>query len=164
MDRRRTGGGGGVRRILEKQPALRDDPRFALYPQWMQGGVRSPNQGAPGGGADSPGNDKMVMDIMKAGGTIVAGTDTPNGLNLHGELNAYVKAGMTPFQALQAATVNSARALNLDAGAIAVGKLADIVLVDGNPLEDIGAALNVKHVIANGRSYTLDELLKGRQP
>ena len=38
---------------------------------------------------------------------------------LHGELNAYVKAGMTPFQALQAATVNSARALNLDAGAIA---------------------------------------------
>ena len=156
--------GGGVRRILEKQPALRDDPRFALYPKWMQDGVRSPSQGAPGGGADSPGNDKMVMDIMKAGGTIVAGTDTPNGLNLHGELNAYVKAGMTPFQALQAATVNSARALNLDAGAIAVGKLADIVLVDGNPLEDIGAALNVKHVIANGRSYTLEELLKGRQP
>ena len=156
--------GGGVRRILEKQPALKDDPRFALYPQWMQDGVRSPSQGAPGGGADSPGNDRMVMDIMKAGGTIVAGTDTPNGLNLHGELNAYVKAGMTPFQALQAATVNSARALNLDAGAIAVGKLADIVLVDGNPLEDIGAALNVKHVIANGRSYTLDELLKGRQP
>jgi imidazolonepropionase-like amidohydrolase len=104
------------------------------------------------------------MDIMKAGGKVVAGTDTPNGLNLHGELNAYVKAGMTPYQALRAATVTPAEALNLDAGAIAVGKLADIVLVEGNPLEDIGAALNVKHVISNGRSYTLEELLKGRQP
>lgn len=152
--------GGGVRRLLETKPTLKDDPRFLLYPQWMQDGVRSPNQGAPGGGADSPGNDQMVMDVMKAGATIVAGTDTPNGLNLHGELNAYVKAGMTPFQALQAATVNSAKALNLDAGAIAVGKLADIVLVDGNPLENIGNALNVKHVIANGRSYTLEQLLK----
>ncbi|MEZ5290175.1 MAG: amidohydrolase family protein [Vicinamibacterales bacterium] len=156
--------GGGVRRILEKQPSLRDDPRFLLYPQWMQQGVRAQNQGAPGGGADSPGNDQMIMDVLKAGGTIVAGTDTPNGLNLHGELNGYVKAGMTPFQALQAATVNSARALNLDAGAIAPGKLADIVLVDGNPLQNIDDALNVKHVIANGRSYTLEELLKGRQP
>lgn len=154
--------GGGTRRILEGNPALRTDPRFSLYPEWMQQQVRNPGLGgAPGGGVDSAGNDQMIMDIMKAGGTIVAGTDTPNGLNLHGELNAYVKAGMTPFQALQAATVNSAKALNLDAGAIAVGKLADIVLVDGNPLENIGAALNVKHVIANGRSYTLEQLLKG---
>ncbi|HUU36441.1 MAG TPA: amidohydrolase family protein [Vicinamibacterales bacterium] len=156
--------GGGVRRLLEGNPGLRDDARFTLYPKWMQDGVRSPVRGAPGGGADSPGNDRMVMDIMRAGGKIVAGTDTPNGLNLHGELNAYVKAGMTPAQALRAATVTAAEALNLDAGAIAVGKLADIVLVDGNPLQDIGDALQVKRVIANGRSYTMDDLLKGRQP
>ena len=43
------------------------------------------------------------------------------------------------------------------------GKLADIVLVEGNPLENIGEALKVRRVIANGRSYTLEELLKGRQ-
>jgi hypothetical protein len=156
--------GGGARRLFEANPALRQDPRFDLYPQWMQAQVRTPGQGGggPGGGGDSPGNDKMIMDIMRAGGRIVSGTDTPNGFNLHGELNAYVKAGMTPYQALRAATVTPAEALNLDAGALAVGKLADIVLVEGNPLQDIGAALNVKRVIANGRSYTMDELLKGR--
>ncbi len=157
--------GGGARRLFEGTPALRQDPRFSLYPDWMQQQVRNPGQGgAPGGGADSPGNDQMLMDIFKAGGKVVAGTDTPNAFNLHGELNAYVKAGMTPYQALRAATVTPAEALNLDAGAILPGKLADIVLVEGNPLQDIGAALNVRLVIANGRSYTLDELLKGRQP
>jgi Tol biopolymer transport system component/imidazolonepropionase-like amidohydrolase len=155
--------GGGARRLFEANPALRNDPRFDLYPQWMQDQVRRPGQGgAPGGGFDSPGNEKMILDIMRAGGRVVAGTDTPNGFNLHGELNTYVKAGMTPYEALRAATVTPAEALNLDAGAIAVGKLADIVLVDGNPLQDIGAALNVKRVIANGRSYTIEELLKAR--
>ena len=47
------------------------------------------------------GSGKMVMDIMRAGGLIVAGTDTPNGINLHGELMAYTMAGMTTFEALQ---------------------------------------------------------------
>lgn len=157
--------GGGVRRLLDGAPSLRQDPRFSLYPQWMQSQVRNPGAGGnPGGGADSPGNDQMLMEIFKAGGKVVAGTDTPNAFNLHGELNAYVKAGMTPYQALRAATVTPAEALNLDAGQLTVGKLADIVLVEGNPLVNIGDALNVKRVIANGRAYTLDELLKGRQP
>ena len=75
------------------------------------------------------GNGKMVMDVMQAGGKIVAGTDTPNGFNLHGELESYVLAGMTPYEALKTATVNSAKALGLDAGSIEPGKLADIVIV-----------------------------------
>ena len=77
---------------------------------------------------------------MRAGAKIVAGTDTPNAFNLHGELATYVMAGMTPFEAL-----------GLDAGSIEAGKLADIVLVEGNPLEDI----------ANGRVYSVEDLLKG---
>jgi hypothetical protein len=48
------------------------------------------------------------------------------------------------------------------AGSIEPGRLADLVVVEGNPLEDINATRNVRRVIANGRVYGMDELLKGR--
>jgi imidazolonepropionase-like amidohydrolase len=96
---------------------------------------------------------------MHAGAKIVAGTDTPNAFALHGEMETYVMAGMTPYEALKAATVTPAEELNLDAGTIEAGKLADIVIVDGNPLENIANAHKVKEVIANGRLYTVDDLV-----
>ena len=105
------------------------------------------------------GSGKMVMDIMRAGGLIVAGTDTPNGINMHGELMAYTLAGMTAFEALKAATVNPARALGLNAGTIEAGKLADLIMVDGDPLANIANAHKVKRVIANGRLFEIDQLL-----
>jgi len=111
---------------------------------------------------DGTGNGKMVMDVMKAGGLVVAGTDTPNGFNLHGELETYVLAGMTPYQALRTATVNPAKALGLDAGSIEAGKLADLVIVEGNPLENIANAPHVKRVIANGRLFDMEDLLKDK--
>lgn len=103
-----------------------------------------------------------MMRMKQAGVTILAGTDTPNAANLHGELRSFVDAGMTPFEALQTATVSPARILGIDAGSIEAGKLADIVLVEGNPLADIGAAHRVRQVMANGRVFTVPELL--RQP
>jgi imidazolonepropionase-like amidohydrolase len=69
---------------------------------------------------------------------------------------------MTPYEALRTATVNSAELLNLDAGSIEPGKLADIVLVQGNPLDDIENANNVKQVIFNGRPFTIEDLLSGK--
>jgi imidazolonepropionase-like amidohydrolase len=101
---------------------------------------------------------------MHAGGLIVAGTDGPNAINLHGELMSYVLAGMTPYEALKAATVNPAIALNTDTGTIEPGKLADIVIVDGDPLADIANAHKVKRVIANGRVYDLNQLLNNVNP
>ena len=80
-------------------------------------------------------------------------------MNLHGELAGYVNAGMTPYQALRAATLTPAEALGLEAGSIEPGKLADLVMVEGNPLEDIGAAYKVKRVFANGRAFELKDLL-----
>jgi imidazolonepropionase-like amidohydrolase len=96
---------------------------------------------------------------MRAGTRIVAGTDTPNAATLHGELYAYVLAGMTPAEALRTATINSAEMLGLDAGEIAQGKLADLVLVDGDPLVDITATWRVRRVVANGRVFSVADLL-----
>ncbi len=155
----------GVRKLLADEPGLRSDPRFSLYPEWLQAQVREPE----GRGRDAlvalsdagGGSGRMVIDAMRAGAKIVAGTDTPNAFNLHGELMSYVIAGMSPYDALKAATVNPAEALGLDAGSIESGKLADIAIVDGNPLEDIANTHKVKLVIANGRLFYVNDLVKG---
>jgi len=92
---------------------------------------------------------------------VVAGTDTPNAASVQAEIIAYVAAGMTPFQALRTATVNSARALRLNVGTIEAGRLADLAIVDGNPLQDVSATYRVHEVIANGRLFTRAQLLSG---
>jgi imidazolonepropionase-like amidohydrolase len=152
----------GTRRLLEREPDLANDPRLKLYPQWIQEQMVSRQMSSFAALVDpTAGSGRMVMDIMHAGGLIVAGTDTPNALNLHGELMAYTMAGMTPYEALKAATVNPAQALGVDTGTIEAGKLADLVMVDGDPLADIANAHKVRRVIANGRVYEMSELLAG---
>jgi hypothetical protein len=153
--------GVGLRRVFEREPELKNDRRFTLYPQWIRDQVaQQPISSFAGGGGDpSAGSGKMVMDVMHAGGLIVAGTDTPNAINLHGELTSYTMAGMTPYEALKTATVNPAQALSLDAGTIEPGKLADIVIVEGSPLADVANAHRVRRVIANGRLYELNDLI-----
>jgi imidazolonepropionase-like amidohydrolase len=154
---------GGTRKLLEIEPDLPNDPRLKLYPQWIQEQLVSRQMNAFAATVDpTGGSGKMVLDIMRAGGLIVAGTDTPNALNLHGELMAYTLAGMSNFDALKAATVNPAKALALDAGTIEAGKLADLVIVDGDPLANIANAHKVRRVIANGRVYEVSQLLNQR--
>jgi Tol biopolymer transport system component len=149
--------GGGSRALFTDDPQLKADPRFKLYPAWIQAQVAQQPVAANAGPAG--GSGKMVLDIMRAGGLIVAGTDTPNGINMHGELMAYTMAGMANFEALKAATVNPARALGLDAGTIEAGKLADLVMVDGDPLANIANTHKVRRVIANGRLFEMEQLL-----
>jgi Tol biopolymer transport system component len=163
----------GTAKLMRDEPAMKQDPRFTLYPDWLrlqatgQARPRPVRRGAPafpvplpGEGAGAQG--KFVVAAMRAGARIVAGTDTPNAFALHGELETYVMAGMTPYEALRAATVVPAEALNLDAGSIEAGKLADIVIVQGNPLVNIADAHRVKTVIANGRVFEEDDLVKGK--
>ena len=153
--------GGGARKLFEDDPTLKLDPRFKLYPGWIQRQVAGqPAAANPGGGGDpTGGSGKMVLDIMKAGGLVVAGTDTPNGVNLHGELMSYRMAGMAPFDVLKTATVNPAKALGLDAGTIEAGKLADIIMIDGDPLANIAVTTKVRKVMANGRMHEVEQLV-----
>ena len=110
-----------------------------------------------------------VRLLNEAGVTLLAATDVgiPTlvpGLSLHEELVLLVEAGLTPMQALRAATLNPARVLGLadSLGTIEVGKLADLILLDANPLTDIANTQRIRAVVFNGRLYRradLDRLL-----
>ena len=98
----------------------------------------------------------LVGALHKAGVPIVAGTDqSVPGFSLHREIELYVKAGFTPLEALQAATIVPARVMKKDgdSGTIEVGKRGDIVIVDANPLEDISNTRKIYRVITNGRAF-----------
>jgi imidazolonepropionase-like amidohydrolase len=106
-------------------------------------------------------NRVVTGALFKAGVLIVPGSDTNlQGYGLDRELELYVQAGMTPMQAIQSATIVSARAMKLeaDSGTIEAGKRADLVLVDGNPLVNISDLRRVVSVVANGRLYDSREL------
>jgi imidazolonepropionase-like amidohydrolase len=113
--------------------------------------------------------EAVIRALHRAGIPIVAGSDTGLiGYGLDRELELYVKAGMTPLEAIQAATIVPARAMNLagESGSVEPGKRADLILVNGNPLENISDLRKVSRVIAAGRMYDSAQLWKsvGFQP
>jgi imidazolonepropionase-like amidohydrolase len=104
----------------------------------------------------------FVKRFHEAGGLVVAGTDNhpAPGFGIHDEMRLLVEAGLPPLAALQAATLNAARVLGWQErlGTIAPGKLADLVLLDANPLEDIRNTRAIHAVILNGRVVARAEL------
>jgi len=111
---------------------------------------------------------EVVQLLHKAGVPFLAGTDTPPGVyifpgfSLHEELQRFVAAGFTPLEALQTATLNPARFLGMEEqlGTIEKGKLADLVLLNANPLEDISNTQKIAAVIVNGQYYSGKDLEK----
>jgi len=105
------------------------------------------------------GEVRNAGEMHRAGVALLAGTDIGApllvpGFSLHDELALLVRdAGMTPLQALQAATIAPARAMGLadSMGAVEAGKLADLVLLDADPLADIRNTRRIHAVVANGR-------------
>ena len=97
----------------------------------------------------------LVGELHKAGVTIVAGTDG-QGIEIVREIELYKDAGFTPAEALQSATIVPARMVGADkrTGSIAVGKEADVVLVDGDVANDLGALRRVVTVVSDG--YVMD--------
>jgi hypothetical protein len=112
---------------------------------------------------------EALRRMHEAGVPFMAGSDVGNpyvfpGFSLHDELVLLVEAGLTPIQALQTATRNPAEFLGLldSLGTVEQGKIADLVLLDANPLEDIRNTQKIRAVVANGRLYRradLDRLL-----
>jgi imidazolonepropionase-like amidohydrolase len=105
--------------------------------------------------------------VLRAGVTLVAGTDSGNPLMIHGpgihrELQLWVEAGVPPAVALQAATYNGAKLLRADhrIGLIRKGYEASLLLVDGNPLQDIAATERISMVVFKGERVDRAELLK----
>ncbi|HEV8130943.1 MAG TPA: amidohydrolase family protein [Acidobacteriota bacterium] len=114
-------------------------------------------------------NLEVVGEMRRGGVQFLAGTDLLNafcfpGFSLHDELELLVRAGLTPMEALQSATRNAASFLEkLDSlGTVEKGKIADLVLLDANPLKDISNTRRINAVVVNGRlldRIALDGLL-----
>ncbi len=97
--------------------------------------------------------DSLIRALVGVGAPVMAGTDTPPlGFALHRELEELVAAGLSPFEALQSATVNPARFLERDegAGTVTEGSPADLVLLEGDPLAAIGNTRRIAGVVRRG--------------
>jgi len=152
--------------ILGDDPGILEDPRFLeLMPPNYRAAVQAE--------ASSPPTDaqraRVIADvetparILEGGGLVTIGSDTPlswPALGLHAQLRGFAWR-VTNHQALQAVTLNAARYAHADRdlGSIEPGKIADLVFVHGNPLDDVANAARVELVMKNGVTYTIEEIL-----
>lgn len=110
---------------------------------------------------------KLIYECQKNGVGLLLGCDAPQvfnvpGFSTHNELKYLVDAGLTPYQALRTGTVNVAKYLNLtDGGTIRPGAIADLVLVNGNPLTDITNTKKVEGVMVRGKWLSKVEIDAG---
>jgi imidazolonepropionase-like amidohydrolase len=155
-------------------PAVTSDPRQKFMPRQIRQSWKPANDGRT---ARKSAEDyeldrrifrkdlEIIAAMKKAGVEFLAGTDTANpfafpGFSLHDELDLLVQAGLTPADALRAATINPAHFLHDDApnGSVAVGKNADLVLLDANPLDSIKNTQRIAAVVVRGRYLDRAEL------
>ena len=109
---------------------------------------------------------EIVRALHSAGAPFLAGTDTPAGvgvtpgISLHLELQRFVAAGFTPLEALQTATINPARFLGKTSeyGSVAAGRVADLVILRANPLENIANTRAIAGVVADGKYWSPAEI------
>ncbi len=106
----------------------------------------------------------LVREMHRAGVGFLLGTDIPGfgftGFTVHDELALFVQAGFTPLEALQTATINPAKFLGLEKslGTVEKGKVADLVLLDANPLDNIVNTKKISAVVVSGRYLSKEKL------
>jgi imidazolonepropionase-like amidohydrolase len=106
-----------------------------------------------------------LRKVWDAGTTVVMGTDAGNIGTLHGpsvfrELQVMTEAGLTPLQVLRSATANGAKAMGLDVGLLRAGQLADVVILDADPLADVKNLSRIHRVIKDGKLFVPEELMR----
>ncbi|WP_149194061.1 amidohydrolase family protein [Luteimonas suaedae] len=156
--------------LYAEDPEMVEDPRLlALNPPWEQAALRAKRDLAVGTDQSISlerlrREEETLAAVLAGGGSVLAGTDSPldnPAVALHLNLRAQVKYGMAPWQALQSATLRPAQEFGVagSLGSVERGKLADLVFVAGDPLQDIADLANVQAVMKNGRMYGIEELM-----
>ena len=138
---------------------------------WMGYRLNSPAPATPGQERRVISTRFLVTLAAERGIGILAGTDTPNplmvpGYSLHDELASLEAAGLSRYEVIASATVKAAEYMGWEAetGTITPGKRADLVLVRGNPLEDLGVLRRVEGLVLMGRYLSRDELFANLHP
>ena len=160
---------GGFYILAEKHPEIYANKQLnalysASYVNGLKGSMSRIQRTFPSYVENFEAIQKGVYDIVKAGGKVGSGTDSPfipYGTSLHVEMQLFVDGGLTPFEALQTATINAAEAMGVadQLGSIEAGKIADFVIVEGDPLKNISDAWNVVSTFKGGIQYDIEELL-----
>jgi hypothetical protein len=111
---------------------------------------------------------RAITAAIAQGARVVTGSDAPQvppGMSLHAELRLLIRAGLQPFQALRMATADAARALGAgdNLGVVRPGAIADLIIVEGDPLGDIRDTAKISRVLTHGRPYTRRQLTSSGQ-
>ena len=141
------------------------NPSHFVLEEWLPGDNEAPEIDRSWITGKIAAYDKMLLALHEAGALLMSGTDSPipmmiPGFSLHDELATMVDIGLSPYDALRTSTYNPALYLKeLDEfGTIEIGKRADLVLLEGNPLEDISNTRGIDGVMVRGRWYTRADL------
>ncbi|MGB6694974.1 MAG: DPP IV N-terminal domain-containing protein [Terracidiphilus sp.] len=155
--------------LYADDPGLASNSNFALYPPWEQQRLaKAVNTATHTDQSDSllrlQREEATVKYDFTHGGMVLAGTDSPLDIpatSLHLNLWSQVKYGLKPWQALETATSMAAKAWHLDAylGTLEPGKIADLIMVSGDPLKNIHDTVNVQYVMKNGNLMSAEQIL-----
>ncbi|NKB87667.1 MAG: amidohydrolase family protein [Acidobacteria bacterium] len=150
-----------------------DDPKMQRFWPYNELAAKARRRGQGGGGSPGPGgwfrdeeyafqgHAEVLNRIVEAGGRGGVGSHGQlDGIGYHWELWQIASGGMSPMNALRVATIHGAEGIGMgnDLGSIEVGKMADLVILSANPLDDIRNTSAISHVMKNGRLYNGDTL------
>jgi hypothetical protein len=159
--------------LIGGSPTMADDPRYGVAPPWEVDRLIKARDAAVSASASAQQStiertmreEATVKGVLERKGLFIGGTDSPLDLpstSLHLNLRSQVKYGLAPWQALETVTSTAAKAAKVDKdlGTLEAGKLADLILVEGDPLANIDDVTKVQCVMKNGKVMSVAEIMK----